>query len=124
MFLGKNLRFLRKQKGLTQSDIAEKLDIKRTMISAYEDGRSEPKLAGLNILAGIFNVSVDELLNRNIEVSGKIVAQEPALKILTIAVDKEDNENITMIGQKASAGYLNGFSDPEYIEQDRKSTRL
>src|SRR5690554_3209217 len=117
MFLGKNLRFLRKQKGLTQSDIAEKLDIKRTMISAYEDGRSEPKLAGLNIHAGIFNIPMDELLNRDIEVSGKIIAQEPFLKILTIAVDKEDNENITMIDQKASAGYLNGFSDSEYIEQ-------
>jgi transcriptional regulator with XRE-family HTH domain len=117
MFLGKNLRFLRRQKGLTQSDIAVKLDIKRTMISAYEDGRSEPKLTGLNILAGIFNITVDELLNRDIEVSGRIVAPKQNLKILTIAVDKEDNENITMIGQKASAGYLNGFSDPEYIEQ-------
>ena len=117
MYLGKNLRHLRKQKGLTQTDIAEKLDIKRTMISAYEEGRSEPKLASLNILAGVFNVSVDELLNRDIEVAGKLPQQDQQVKILTIAVDKEDNENITMIGQKASAGYLNGFSDPEYIEQ-------
>lgn len=117
MYLGKNLRYLRKQKGLTQSDIADKLDIKRTMISAYEEGRSEPKLASLNILAGVFNVSVDELLNRDIEVAGKLPQQDQQVKILTIAVDKEDNENITMIGQKASAGYLNGFSDPEYIEQ-------
>ena len=117
MYLGKNLRFLRKQKGLTQSDIAEKLDIQRTMISAYEEGRSEPKLTSLNILAGVFNVSVDELLNRDIEVSCKLVQQEQQVKILTIAVDKEDNENITLIGQKASAGYLNGFSDPEYMER-------
>lgn len=117
MYLGKNLRYLRKQKGLTQSDIANKLDIKRTMISAYEEGRSEPKLSSLNILAGVFNVSVDELLNRDIEVVGKLPQQDQQVKILTIAVDKEDNENITMIGQKASAGYLNGFSDPEYIEQ-------
>lgn len=117
MFLGKNLRYLRKQKGLTQSDIADKLDIKRTMISAYEEGRSEPKLASLNILAGLFGVSVDELLNRDIEVRGKLSRQEPELKVLAIAVDKEDNENITMIGQKASAGYLDGFSDPEFIEQ-------
>lgn len=117
MYLGKNLRYLRKQKGLTQSDIADKLDIKRTMISAYEEGRSEPKLASLNILASVFHVSVDELLNRDIEVQGKLPLQEPQLKILTIAVDQEDNENITMIGQKASAGYLDGFSDPEYIEQ-------
>ncbi|HLT06829.1 MAG TPA: helix-turn-helix domain-containing protein [Cyclobacteriaceae bacterium] len=117
MFLGKNLRYLRKQQGLTQKDIADKLDIKRTMISAYEEGRSEPKLSSLNILAAIFQVSVDNLLNRDIEVQGKPPIQEPQLKILTVAVDKEDNENITMIGQKASAGYLNGFSDPEYFER-------
>src|SRR5690606_1787958 len=117
MFLGKNLRYLRKQQGLTQKDIADKLDIKRTMLSAYEEGRSEPKLSSLNILAAIFQVSVDNLLNRDIEVQGKPPIQEPQLKILTVAVDKEDNENITMIGQKASAGYLNGFSDPEYFER-------
>lgn len=117
MYLGKNLRYLRKQKGLTQADIAEQLDVKRTMISAYEEGRSEPKLVSLNILANLFNVSVDELLNRDIEVAGKLPPPAQQVKILTIAVDKEENENITMIGQKASAGYLNGFSDPEYIEQ-------
>jgi len=117
MYLGKNLRYLRKQKGLTQSDIAEKLDIKRTMISAYEEGRSEPKLASLNILASTFNISLDELLNRDIESLGKLAQQKQDLKILTIAVDRDDNENITMIGQKASAGYLNGFSDPEYLGQ-------
>src|SRR5690606_9298310 len=103
--------------GLTQSDIAEKLDIKRTMISAYEEGRSEPKLAALNILAGIFGISVDEFLNRDIEISGKMVQQKQQVKILAIAVDQEDNENITMIGQKASAGYPDGYADPEYIRQ-------
>jgi transcriptional regulator with XRE-family HTH domain len=117
MYLGKNLRYFRKQKGLTQADIADKLDLKRTMISAYEEGRSEPKLASLNILAGTFNVTVDELLNRDIELAGRLPQPKQQLKILTIAVDKADNENITMVGQKASAGYLNGFSDPEYIEQ-------
>lgn len=117
MYLGKNLRFLRKQKGLTQADISDKLDIKRTMISAYEEGRSEPKLAGLNTIASIFGISVDELLNCDIEASGKKATYKQEVKILTIAVDKDDNENITMIGQKASAGYLNGFSDPEFIEQ-------
>lgn len=117
MYLGKNLRYLRKEKGLTQADIASRLDIKRTMISAYEEGRSEPRLASINILADTFHLSVDELLNRDIESDGRSVFRPQGVKVLTIAVDKEDNENISMIGQKASAGYLNGFSDPEYIEQ-------
>jgi transcriptional regulator with XRE-family HTH domain len=37
-FLASNLRFLRKQKGITQSDLADQLDVQRTMISAYEVG--------------------------------------------------------------------------------------
>jgi hypothetical protein len=35
----------------------------------------------------------------------------------TIATDKDDKENITLVGHKASAGYLNGFADPEYMGQ-------
>lgn len=117
MYLGKNLRFLRKQNRLTQSDISEKLHIKRTMISAYEEGRSEPKLVGLNILADLFAVTIDELLNRDIEAEGRLVTQKQGVKVLAISVDNEEQENITMIGQKASAGYLNGFSDPEFVEK-------
>lgn len=117
MYLGKNLKYLRKEQGLTQSDISERLNIKRTMISAYEDGRSEPKLTGLITIADILNISVDDLLHWDIESRGRRGTPSQGVKILTIAVDREGRENITMIGQKASAGYLNGFSDPEYMEQ-------
>jgi hypothetical protein len=39
------------------------------------------------------------------------------LRVLSISVDKEDNENIEMVPLKASAGYLNGYADPEYVAQ-------
>lgn len=117
MLLGKNIRFLRKQKGLTQSDVSGELEIKRTMISAYEDGRSEPKLVGLAKLAEIFSVSVDELLFRDLEREGRKATSNQDVKVLAITVDEQDRENITMVGQKASAGYMSGFSDPEYVEK-------
>jgi transcriptional regulator with XRE-family HTH domain len=101
---------------LTQSELAEKLDLQRTMISAYEDGRSEPKLSTLAILSELFMVSIDELLHHDIQQHGKRINQSKNIKILTIAADDQDRENITMVGQKASAGYLNGFADPEYME--------
>jgi transcriptional regulator with XRE-family HTH domain len=116
MLLSKNLKFLRTEMGITQAELCEKLGVQRTMISAYEDGRSEPKLSSLDILAKVFQVSIDELLNHDIQEKGRKVAQNKEVKILTIAVDDHDRENITMVGQKASAGYLNGFSDPEYME--------
>ncbi|SNS18715.1 Transcriptional regulator, contains XRE-family HTH domain [Belliella buryatensis] len=117
MLLAKNLKFLRTTKGITQSELAEDLGVQRTMISAYEDGRSEPKLTALAKISEIFMVSIDELLHHDIQEKGRKVLQQKQLKVLTIAVDKEDNEHISMVGQKASAGYLNGFADPEYMEQ-------
>jgi phage repressor protein C with HTH and peptisase S24 domain len=86
------------------------------MISAYEDGRSEPKLSGLSIIAGLFSVSIDELLHWDIQEKGRKAAASKDIKVLAITLDKEENENITMVRQKASAGYLNGFADPEFVE--------
>ena len=40
-----------------------------------------------------------------------------AIRILPIIVDKNDEEQITVVPAKASAGYLNGFSDVEFVEQ-------
>jgi len=38
------------------------------------------------------------------------------LRVLALTVDRDQNENIEWIVQKAAAGYLNGFADPEYLE--------
>lgn len=115
-YLASNLRFLRKQKGITQNDLADQLDVQRTMISAYEDGRSEPKLATLTKLCEILEVGVEELLDHDIEKLGRKALQKRGINILTIAADDSDKENITLVGQKASAGYLNGYADPVYME--------
>ena len=116
-FLASNLRFLRKQKGITQHDLADQLDVQRTMISAYEDGRSEPKLVTLQKLCELLEVGVEELLEHDIEKLGRKAIQKRGITILTIATDENDKENITLVGQKASAGYLNGFADPVYMER-------
>ena len=115
-YLASNLRFLRKQKGITQNDLADQLDVQRTMISAYEDGRSEPKLATLTKLCEILEVGIEELLDHDIEKLGRKALQKRGINILTIAADDSDKENITLVGQKASAGYLNGYADPVYME--------
>lgn len=115
-FLPSNLRFLRKHKGITQQDLADQLDVQRTMISAYEDGRSEPKLATLQKICELLEVGMDELIGHDIEKLGRKATQSKEFRILTIAADEQDRENITLVGQKASAGYLNGFADPEYME--------
>lgn len=56
------LKELRKQKGLFQRDIANKLGIDRTTYVKYETGVSEPDIKTLLSIAKIFNVSLDYLL--------------------------------------------------------------
>lgn len=124
-----NIKALRKQLGFTQEQFAEKIGIKRSLLGAYEEGRADPRLNNLQNMAKEFGVSVDLLISKDIsnlnrqelqqlaEKSTKAVPPAEKLKVLSITVDKQERENIELVPQKAAAGYLNGFSDPEYLEE-------
>ena len=57
-----NLKNLRIEKGLNQTELAEKLFINKSMISSYEKGTRMPSLDILMQLTFIFNVSIDYML--------------------------------------------------------------
>ena len=63
MEFNKKLQELRKQKGLTQEELAQALYVSRTAISKWESGRGFPSIDSLKIIAKFFNVSIDELLS-------------------------------------------------------------
>jgi transcriptional regulator with XRE-family HTH domain len=112
-----NLKFLRKKAGFTQEEMAEKLNIKRSLLGAYEEGRAKPNYEVLLMITKVFSVSMENLITKNIETTKAIKPAESKLKILSITVDKEGNENIELVPAKAAAGYLNGYADPEYIQE-------
>lgn len=62
MDFGQKLRSLRTQAGLTQLDIAEKLDVSAAAIGAWENGRAKPRLTKLGELADLLDVTVSELM--------------------------------------------------------------
>ena len=62
--LKKNLKFFRKQIGLTQGELAEKLNGRKSLVSNYENGYSTPDIFTLITLADLFKVSLDELVGR------------------------------------------------------------
>lgn len=62
--LAKNIKMLRQQAGLTQSELANFLNGKKSLVSNYENGYSTPDIETLIKLADIFNVSLDELVGR------------------------------------------------------------
>ena len=53
---------LRKAKGFTQEELAEKLNVSRQSVSKWESGQSVPELEKLVALSGIFEVTTDYLL--------------------------------------------------------------
>ena len=65
--LGKQLAALRKEKGYTQKQVAEMLNISNKTLSSWEVGNTMPDLEMLPKIADIYGVSCDELLRENIE---------------------------------------------------------
>ena len=63
MELNEKLQELRKQKGLTQENLAEVLCVSRTAISKWESGRGYPSIDSLKEISRYFSISIDELLS-------------------------------------------------------------
>ena len=57
------LQLLRKQRDLTQEELAEKLFVSRTAISKWESGRGYPSIDSLKAISKFFSVSIDDLLS-------------------------------------------------------------
>lgn len=114
--VNKNLKFLRTRAGWTQKQLAEKIGLNQPVIGAYEEERAVPPLSCLLEISDVFKVSMDALSRKDLS---KLPEKEwksfSGKEVLAITVDKEDNENIELVLQKASAGYLNGYQDVEYI---------
>ena len=57
-----NLKVLRKEKGLSQPELAKKLNVSKGMISFWENEKYEPTASNIILIAKFFNVSIDDLL--------------------------------------------------------------
>lgn len=62
--IAENIRFYRKQAGLTQEQLAAHFGSRKTLISNYEIGRNTPDIVMLWELADIFDITIDELVGR------------------------------------------------------------
>lgn len=77
MEFNEKLQLLRRQKGITQEELAEKLYVSRTAVSKWESGRGYPNIESLKAIAKFFGVTLDELLSTD--------------EALTIAEDESKN---------------------------------
>lgn len=113
--INSNIKYLRKEKDWTQQELADELGVKRPQIGSYEEGRADPRIQTLIKLSDFFNVTIDDLLSKDL--SSPMISTRKPTKVLAITVDSQDRENIELVPQKASAGYTNGYADPEYLQE-------
>ncbi len=107
-----NLKYLRKLRGWTQQEFADKLRIKRSLLGAYEEERAKPHLDVLDTVCDIFKLTMDELLRKDLsDNKGNYLAKRRAMKL------SGGRPDIPFVPVKAAAGYLNGYADPEYLDE-------
>ena len=124
---GSNVKLLRKRRGRTQDDVAFALEMKRSTLSGYENGVAQPGLEALVAFSRYFNVSIDTLIKTDLttladsqlsqlERGYDVFLTGSKLRVLATTVDRENEENIELVSEKAKAGYRAGFADPEFIK--------
>ncbi len=110
---GKNLRHLRKLRGWTQEEFANKLKIKRSLVGAYEEERAEPRLEVMETICNIFKLSLEDFLFKDLSgpKAGSYLEKRRQLKMETEVAE------VRFVPVKAAAGYLMGYGDPEFIDE-------
>lgn len=95
MKLGKKIYSLRTNHGLTQEQLAEQLGVSRQSISKYEYGQSTPELEKIKVLAEIFEVTPDYLINDEIDIPKNDTEK-------TILNQTDSVENLSATGMNAT----------------------
>jgi len=127
MHFNTNIKLLRNRRGRTQDDVAVALGMKRSTLSGYENQVAQPGMEALLTFSEYFNIAIDTLIR--IDLSGlsesqlsqvergfDVYLKGGKLRVLATTVDNENNENIELVNEKASAGYTQGFADPDFIK--------
>ncbi|MBS1491344.1 MAG: LexA family transcriptional regulator [Bacteroidetes bacterium] len=116
--LNENIRTLRKKIQLTQDELAQKLGIKRSLVGAYEEGRAEPRAELLQKMATLFGITMEALISTDLTKGDNKhrASHQRGNEVRIVTVDTHQRENIEFVPVKASAGYLTGYADTEYIK--------
>lgn len=116
--LSKNLKFIRRYKKKTQTQMAEQFNISRTTWAGYEKGTSEPNASLLKEISNFAGIKMEDIFLDNIEdaiTSNNIILNNDNIRILAITVNNEGKQNIELVPIKAIAGYAQNFANPSFI---------
>ncbi len=97
IFLPKNIRCLRKQKNMSQGELATQVGLNRGNIASYENGTAEPKICNLLKLAQYFGVSIIDLTQKDMSQVDLSAPHPSTNKVIT----ESEVEMIEQFGDKA-----------------------
>ena len=66
MMFSQNLQYLRKEKNMTQEQLAEKLEVSRQAVSKWEAGSAYPEMDKIIVMCRMFDIDMDTLVNGNV----------------------------------------------------------
>lgn len=119
MSFGENLKAIRKQRNVTQEQLAEMLDVSRQAVSKWESGSGYPETEKLLIISKELNISLDYLMHDNANPPETNSAEAPAAVYPPsgkIAISSFDGQNIILCQSvKASPILAPGKGEPQYV---------
>lgn len=124
-YLSKNLKHLRSERKMSQQELADLLSVGRTTVANIESHLANPGHRTLLEIAKIFDITLDDLLHKNLstqlkKISTKTIGKGSGTIIyrpIVITVDDNGEENIVMVDTKAAAGYPTRYLEPEFYKE-------
>ena len=65
--IGMNLKYFRKKEGLSQEELAEKIEVSRQSVAKWESGETLPDIVKCREVANLFGTTIDNLINYSFE---------------------------------------------------------
>lgn len=125
---GEFLRFVRRERGLTQDDVSQKLNLVTPVISKWENGKSMPDLNALCKLCTVLSLSIEEINKRELLDGSKVLPPEKfdavklgkflkKLRIKNSLSQSDVGEKLFVTGQTVSKWENGGVTTLEILNQ-------
>ena len=121
MYFGQNIKFLRKRRGLTQEDVSNSLNLKRSTLNNYENLVAQPGMASLIAISDYYKVAIDTLIRvdlpklpesqvRQIEKGYDVFIRGTDLRVLArcagVPVETAASKASRSSGEKGETGFI------------------
>lgn len=114
-YFGKNIKKIRGVKNLSQQAFADLFDLKRGTLGAYEEGRSEPKIETLLKITKHFQITLEDILTRELKVNELLQFKDDLLFQSKISWE-ENFTSIPCITKSQLKNYPSYFNKAHYIK--------